>query len=675
MLLQHTFGKLREDNNLVSSQVFAEVLGITKRDARKAFSLGAFRKQPLPVAQVPSQQGGKGGMVWVLRLDRCSPELQARFDFVEAPVQPSLNEAVKGHVSAWQWDEQADKHGILKPILDTAKWSPERAEAFRTVAAQSHMMRGKLEKFAEKTLRDWVRAYELRGMVGLLPVARSDVGVDRAMITRAWDDGIDLPFNLRAGIAARVVREARSMIFNDGTSVREVTRLASDTLCRLSAEAGSALPLQDLRALCLLNSAWAARGDLERYLLGYKAKKDHKAYQDAAVGRVSMALNAVPMDLVQGDVHYVDLLYEEAGKPVRVRLIAWLDMASLFLWVTPVLLHKGQGVVQVDVAEALFDLVACPHGGIPKQFYLDHGSEYKALAGSIARLSYLSKQHFGLTLAKPYSPTGKGSIEGLFHILEDVFKGLPGWIGGRRDNKKSTNKGKVVAPYRKGLDQFLADLKACVAIYNDRKQSDGSRIAGLSPKEVLELKAEASGFVPKHLSDAVFDLTFSKPEEKVVRQSAVTIENRPFHGDYLHEVTPGTKVEVLVPLRKGKDHAWINLPGQDPLLIQAAPVFSYGDTAGAVYQQGLEKKSNAAVKALAKDIDPSVSTFELQKLAADMSPPKVATAEVWENRAIHKTAPRSTESAADAEIMSLLNKKNFIDEKMRANQRRTLKSG
>lgn len=646
MLLQHTFGKHGEENQLASSQAFADVFGITERAARKAFSRGAFRKQPLPVAQIPAQQGGKGGMVWVLCLDRCSPDLKERFGVVEAPLRPSLNEAIKGHVSAWQWDEQADKYMIIAAILETAKRSPERAEAFRTVAAQSHLMRGKLEQFAQSTVRDWVRAYELRGMVGLLPVARGDVGVDRTAITRAWDEGIDLPFHLRAGIAARVVREARSMIYNDGTSVREVIRLASAALCRLSAEAGSALALQALQAVCLLNSPWAERADLKRYHLGYQAKKDHKAYQDKAVGRVSMALNAVPMDLAQGDVHYVDILVKDEGEPVRVRLIAWLDMSSLFVWVTPVLLSKGTGIVQADIAESLFDLTSCPHGGIPKEFYLDNGSEYAALSDAMARLAVLSEREFGLTLAKPYSPTSKGSIEGLFHVLEDIFKGLPGWIGGRRDNKKSSNKGKVVAPYSKGLGQLTEDILACVAIYNSRPQGSASRLGGLSPKEVYEIKAEATGFRPRHFSEEAFDLTFSKAYSKVVRQASVTIERRAFHGDYLHKVLPGETLEVLVPLRKGMDHAWVNLPGKDPELIKAAPQFAYGDRRGAVYQTWLERNSNAAVKAMVKDIDPSVSTFENQKRAADMSPPQVAGAEVWATRTINKTVQRKDDAPA-----------------------------
>ena len=659
----------------VSPEAFAKAFNMTTQVARRHFSKGKYKGETLPVVQVPGQRGGSGGMVWALNLDRCAPELQARLAVVETPVESLIEEALKGQISARQWNDQAARLRIIQPILGLTKGTPERAEAFRQVASQTHAWRDGAERFAENTLRDWVLDYEERGTSALLGKSRSDRGSERVTISREWDAGVGLPEDRRTEVAHLVARTARSMIYNDGTSAREALRVASDTLCRLSSQAGSALAVRDLRKLCNLNTRWGNRTGLKRYRLGYLAKKDHKNYQDGAVARNSMAVTAVPMDLVQGDVHYVAILVKDEGEPIRLRLIAWLDMSSLFLWVTPVLLSKGNGIVQADIAESLFDLTACPHGGIPKEFYLDNGSEYSALSAAMSRLAVLSERTFGLTLAKPYSPTSKGSIEGLFHVLEDVFKGLPGWIGGRRDNKKSANKGKVVAPYSKGPAQLVEDIHACVAIYNSRPQSAGSRIAGMSPKEVYEMKALSKGFRPRHFSELAFDLTFSKTDTKIVRQSAVKIDGRNYNGDYLHGLMPGEKVEVLLPLRRGLDHAWVNVPGCDPQLIEAAPIFAYGDRAGAKHQSALEGKSNRAVAALRRDIDPNISTFELQKQAADMMPPNIGQPEVWTPRVIDKTAPRSAESAAEMELANLLRKKTFITDEMKKNQRRMLQFG
>jgi len=136
-----------------------------------------------------------------------------------------------------------------------------------------------------------------------MPATTSGKGKARVLIMREWDQGIDLPMDRRLEIAARLTRDARSMVFNDGTSVREALRLAGDVLCRLSLQAGSNLPVPLLRSLCCLNKKWARRVGLDRYRLGYLARKDHKRYQDAAVGRAHMALTERPMQLLVGDVH------------------------------------------------------------------------------------------------------------------------------------------------------------------------------------------------------------------------------------------------------------------------------------------------------------------------------------------------------------------------------------
>ncbi len=533
----------------LSPAIFASSMGIGPRAAQVAFQKAAEGKPwkgiTLPVVALPGNRGGAGGKVWGLAVDRCPPELKAKLGIFESPFEASVQDTLNGRLEPWQWQEQQDRLRIIAPMIGLEKRAPERAEAFRAVAAMRHFIRGVPTLISEKTLRDWVRAHELHGPGALIPETRGDKGKARVLFTREWDAGIDLPFDRRAAIAARLIREARSMVGIDGTSIRETLRLCSDILCRRSTEAGSAILVRDLRGLCQLNIKWAERIDLERYRLHYRARKDHKTYQDRAVGRASLALADRPMSLLQGDVHYADIAVQDQAEPIRLRLIAWLDMSSLFLWVTPVLLSKGQGIVQADVAEALAHVTMSPHGGIPEHFYLDNGGEYSALAAAMGRLSYLAQDQFGLTLAKPYSPTSKGSIEGLFNILEQVFKGLPGWIGGRRDNKKTANKGQTVAPYALGLGQLVQDIEACVAIYNSRPQGAGSRLAGLSPKEALEMKIEATDFTARMPSEEVFDLIFSHPETRTVSQSAVKIDNRVYHGPVLHRMMPGEKVEVL----------------------------------------------------------------------------------------------------------------------------------
>lgn len=104
------------------------------------------------------------------------------------------------------------------------------------------------------------------------------------------------------------------------------------------------------------------------------------------------------------------------------------------------------------------------------------------------------------------------------------------------------------------------------------------------------------------------------------------------------------KSSKTIRLRACRGYAWVNLRGRAPERIELAPTFAYGDRAGARYQAQLEAASNQFVRDLARDLDPTVSTFEHQKRAADMTPPRAPVPDLWTGpRVIDKTAPRKTE--------------------------------
>lgn len=551
--------------SFLGADQFAEVMGITDRAARKIYANALqgkpWRGETLPVVALPGQRGGKGGVVWGLALDKCSPALRAKLEAANPDLKAPLNAPVNRAFQPWQFEEQLSRLEVIRPILATDKRSTARDIAYRQAAAQPRVIAGQVGYHAEGTLRDWVRLYEAKGAAGLMPAQRKDRGEKRVLITREWDGGIDLPEADRAKIAQALNEKARSMIANDGTSNREVIRICERWLVCACLDAGSQFTRAQLGPICGLNQKWA--GQFDHYRLLHTKTKDHKAWQDYAVPRIARALPDRPMDVLIGDVHYVDIAIAEGKEPVRARLIAWMDAASHFIWVTPVFLGKGQGVRQEDVAESLSQVALCPHGGIPMEYYLDNGSEYSALSSAMARLSVAADLQFGVTLAKPYAAQSKGLIEGCFNIIEGIFKGLPGWIGGDRTNKKSVRKVQVVAPYGKGLQALEADIRAAVAIYNDRPQRRAGRLGGLSPLQMLEAKIAASEFVARCPSDEVFDMVFSRQEVRAVRGSMITIENRTFEGSCLDTIMAGDKVEVLVPLRKDKGRAFIKHRGRD----------------------------------------------------------------------------------------------------------------
>lgn len=648
--------------SFLSPNQFAQMAGISLRAAQWAFQNACQGKQwrghRLPIIAVPGQRGGNGGTVWGLAVDHCDAELQAMLVPVASnAVENTLERPVNAPIEGRQIEEQQARWRILQPILQTPKGTAARASVIREVAARSHHYPGGARQFSQGAIRDWIALFERKGLAGLLPSLRVDRGVARVLMTRLWDTTIDLADDTKAEIATRITREAQSMAANDGTSDREIIRLCSLRLEKYSISSGSRLPSSRLKAICKLNTKWSGRLDLGRFRLVHMRGNDHKAWQDRAIPRIRRKLHDTPMGLLVGDVHYVDMLVKEGQEPVRVRLIAWLDTSSLFTWVTPVFLSKGKGITQEDVAKSLSQVAFCPHGGIPLNYYLDNGSEYAALSDAMMRLSNLAEMAFGVTLAKPYSPTSKGEIEGYFNILEGIFKGLPGWIGGDRTDKKTQNKGEVVSPYSKGIAALEADIQAAVAIYNTREQS--GRLSGLSPLDMLERKISDTGFVARVPSEEAFDLIFSRPDGRTIRQGTIRYDNRQWHTPAIDDLPISEQVEILIPLRKRCDRVFVRHAGKALGWAEPLPEFAHGDREGARLQSRLEKGRTDAVRKLAKQIDPAISTFELQKAAVDRIAPNSPAPEFW-TRAIDKTA--MPPSAAELEAAEDARRRADMDE-------------
>ncbi|MBR3371907.1 MAG: DDE-type integrase/transposase/recombinase [Rhodobacteraceae bacterium] len=649
---------------LVSSEEFASAASIGLRAAQLALRNAAqgklWRGEPLPVVPLEGQRGGAAGCAYALDLSQCSPAFLAKYPFLRALRDEAVAPAPRvpvGVLEPWRVKEQHRRRDILRPAMGTAPKSRERGKVLRDIAAAHGV--------AFKTLQRWLLDYDNKGLAGLLPKPNGNPGKRRVLVTRAWDRGIDLDDDQKRDVADLIAKRGRSMAANDGTPDRKIIELCENVLRDECLARGSKMHPRVLASVCKLNTKWCAGIDTDQARLDYLRKNDHKVWQDKCVNRVRRALHHQPMGLLIGDVHYVDMLVTEAmhsgrsdlihagaaaqsagRETIRVRLIAWMDAASLFAWVTPVFLAKGQGITQADVAQSLAQVAFCPHGGIPNEFYLDNGGEYKALPDSMTQLANLADMEFGMTLAKPYSPTSKGDIEGFFNILEGILKGLPGWIGGDRTNKKSENKGKVVQPYTKGIAALEADIASAVMIYNDRRQS--GRLKGLSPLDMLNRKIKETGFEARVPSEEAFDLIFSRSERRTIRQNAIHYDKRQWHTPALDDLPMGEEVEIRVPLRKGADRIFVRRGKTDLGWAEPMRVFEHGDRDGARYQAQLEKGRNAAVDRIAATIDPNVSTFEYQKAAVRRTAPDANPPQSW-TTGIDKTRDRATVAEIEAD--------------------------
>ncbi|MDT8854623.1 hypothetical protein RNZ50_06175 [Paracoccaceae bacterium Fryx2] len=242
----------------IAASEFAVRAGIGERVARRAFSKGSWRGHRLPLIEIAGQPGGAGGTVLHLLPECASPELIALLSLSEtAPstlVKPRLNTRPADH----HFRIAADRQRIIAPILTHPKGSAERAAAFRVAAAEQHQIGDGWSRFAENTLRDWVRAAETGGTAALTPVTRADKGKTRVLITRAWDEGCGLADDVQARIEERIDRTARGPMMK-GTSDREVIRLCASELRQLTLAAGSVIPKASLTECFRLNSHWVQR--------------------------------------------------------------------------------------------------------------------------------------------------------------------------------------------------------------------------------------------------------------------------------------------------------------------------------------------------------------------------------------------------------------------------------
>jgi hypothetical protein len=403
-----------------------------------------------------------------------------------------------------------DKQRIIAPILAHPKGSSAQAAAFHDTAAQHHKFGTGWEKFSARTLQDWEQAAEAGGVAALMPVARSDKGKRRVRITRRWQDGCGLSNDVQDGIAAKLEGIARGLILK-GRSARETRRLASTELQRLSVAAGVTLPKAQLAHLCALTGAWVI--PFAEMTVARDYLSDNNRYSDNQEARVHRELTRLPMEVLMGDVHKVDMqiadalrshdpkawiMAQEAKKngreTIRVAIIAWMDGSSHFMWTTPVILGPGQGITQQDVARSLYGVITCPHGGIPREILIHNGSEYKALSEAVARFCAMA-EIAGLEVIKsrPYSPEGKGRLEGAFGILEARhLSALPGYIAGDRMKSPTKSKGRRMDPYPHGADKLVSDIHLAVAQFNGTPQQ--GQLAGQSPKGMLEAKIRETGW-------------------------------------------------------------------------------------------------------------------------------------------------------------------------------------
>lgn len=598
----------------LTANTFAEASGLSERHARRALGLCAvgkpWRGHHLPVVQLPGQRGGAGGKTWGLDLTRATPELLEAVPGLKAhlnTVPAKVDTGNRVDIDPNRVRVQAERFEMIKPAIHTRRGSPERGRILKEIAAKAKPCWGTSKPPHKNTIGRWLTAYDEHGLAGLLPKANPITGKARVLLSQAWDGGIDLDQDKKKAIAKDLDRYTQSLIAK-ATSGRRALKLAEKKLIELCRDAGSDLSAQRLKQVCKLTQKYTGR--FTQYRRVARHDLDNKAFFDKDRPRIARGRCEWPMDVVYGDVHPIDIyMAVPDGKGQRrLRLIAWMDDCTRYMWATVAVLGKGQGIRQTDIADAMFNLVCDPMGGVPHTGYLDNGSEYGSLMDALAEIpgaDHVLFEFGGVVKAMPYNGPAKGLIEHAFSTLEQgYFKHIPGWIGGDRTNKKTHAVGKPVKGFEGSVEELVQAVLDMVRAYNEEPQ--GGLLNGMSPLDAME-DAIARGWRSRTMDVDAFDFAFSRKENRQINQGKVRLDNQFWVSDATCQLGAGDTVTLRVPLRSKAEGVFV-MHGRNRLPGRAVPETLYHplDRDGARESARRNKLQEEQIRALKRGVDRTI---------------------------------------------------------------------
>lgn len=260
------------------------------------------------------------------------------------------------------------RYRVIAEVINPRLSGSERGHLVRHLAGQAHPQPdGTPRVYTRQTLDRWVRAYRERGLDGLKPQVRADLGLVRRhpeLLREAEDLRQELPARSAAQISAILL-------------ARHGLRVAERTL------------RQHLQ-----------RRGLQRAVLTSSAK---------AYGRFEATR---PNEIWLGDVLVGPFVPHprEAGSQRAYLFVLVDDYSRLLLhgrWMVDQTTRAGQEVLRAAIQRR----------GLPERLYVDNGAPYAnaALERTCAVLGVR------LTHSRPYTPQGRGKQERLNRFLRERF--------------------------------------------------------------------------------------------------------------------------------------------------------------------------------------------------------------------------------------------------------------
>lgn len=608
---------------------FADLAGIDARRARRAISR-ALENKPWRgarlVVEPVSGRGGLAGQSYTVRADSLPADLQQRlkdhFAIVDHPVSRID-------------DRGSNKHDWYLVILSQAgvlalpPRSRERRAAIESLVARplpdwNKPPRNK--RLSIRTVERWLEKYHRRGAKAFVRLSRKDKNRGRVAISIAWDKAVNLDPVTSSKISEQLCKYVRGLIA-DGAERTVINPLAADRLRVLTLEVG--IDVESLPAAVFALPRRFIDQNL-RLKNVYRFDKNRKAHEDAKPRIHRNRKDLVPMQLVCGDVHHLDIvMLRPDGSEAWAKAICWLDMATNRIWITLVLLDKGEGIRNAHVIDSFIEMVTA--WGFPQSLYLDNGSEYRFAEfvqdamKLVADIDYFDDRSSQITRAKPYNAAAK-AIEGIFGRLEqNYFKTIEGWAGGDRTNKRTHQVGKSTKPFTGGLDGLRHAIGNCITLYEFNTQGGENGLNGKSPRQVTDDFIAAGLYSRTALDPRQLHVAFSEPVTRIPRQGCISFDGDKWTCRELQKFQ-GRSVIVRAP----KFHRFSVLPLVDPVTQEiigyAEREQSYRilDSAGAREAAKREKANRAGIRELRASSSKVNTNVEIGRFVSSLAPALLA---------------------------------------------------
>lgn len=607
-----------------------------------------WRGAILTVRAVPGR-GGASGVRFEVAMASLPSELQARIRSTRLPPAPRVKPE-HARVQAMPCPRsEADLRlsAVLAVRAAGPIGSPARAARVAELVASLRYLSGDRagRPVAERTIRAWVAEYEKAGLAAVKRKRRADRGLARVIAWRAWDDAMEaagVPIERQREIASRLDALVRGHWKAGAASAANIQFDMAPECRDLALAAGVTQEGPAMAALCRIPLHYIGARERRRARVEHIRKADAAKWAADHVSRVRRNRGGLrPMDLVAADVRHSDILYARPdGSHATAKMVAFLDLATNRLFGRAFLLPKGQMIRREHVLTALRDMMADPAWGVPRGLYFDNGGEFRvgAAADDLAHIAAMARTlgavfdardaadlsgEPGVINSEAYNPQSK-VIESVFSAFtRSIEASYPGFVGGDRMAKKTTNQGRAPVPMRGSEAEVLAAYDEMVAFWNAKPQQRGA-IAGRSPDKAFAAFV-AGGWQAVTLDPGEFALAFGKDTlRQVKRGGELDVNGIAFRHDMLAAMV-GESVRVRVPILDPSRIVVMDDKGA-PLCV-AREVESYGfrDLAGAgERKRRLRAGREAAQAAAAGAADVDLRAARARAMAA-LPPPAAPT--------------------------------------------------